>query len=108
MNNPGKLLSTISKMQKTMSAIQKDVESAMFDGEVSGGLVKVRVSGKGELVSIKLDSALKDEDNETVEDLIQVAFRDAYNKKEAYAKEKLKSIGGGLGSIGLGMPGLGG
>ena len=106
-NNMGKLLKTIGDMQKRMEKVQAELGDAVFDGEAANGLVKVKVTGKGEIVAVTLDPAVMTEDHETVGDLIVVAARKAHEAKEKLAKEKLASITSGVLPLGMKLPGLG-
>ena len=103
----GKLLKGLSEMQKRMEAAQKALSEADFEGEAANGLVKVVMSGKGELKSLRLDPSVLTEDNETVADLIVVASRKAYDAKEKKAKEQLSGMASGLLPLGMKLPGFG-
>jgi len=59
--------------------------------------VTVRLSGKGEMKSVKIDDSLiKPQEKEIVEDLIVAAHADARRKAEALVQEKMKAVTGGL------------
>ena len=107
MQNIGKMLKSIQQMQSRMDTIQKELGEAEFDGDAANGLVKVTVTGKGEIVRVTLDPSVMTEDAETVSDLIVVAARKASAAKEVVAKEKLASISAGLLPMGMKLPGLG-
>ena len=64
-------------------------------GSVSGGLVKVTMSGKGNMKSIKIDPSLK-EDIEVLEDLILAAFIEAKKNADKLSEEEMKSATGGM------------
>lgn len=102
----GKMLAGMMDLQKKMDAVQRELGEAVFTGESGGGLVKVTMTGKGEIKSVVLDKAVMTEDTETVGDLVVVATRKAYEAKEALAKEKLASITKGVLPFGLKVPGL--
>lgn len=94
-------------LQRKMDAIQKELGDAVFTGEAAGGLVKVTMTGKGEIKSVTFDpDVLKSEDAETVGDLVVVATRKAYEQKEAMAKEKLATVTAGVLPFGLKVPGM--
>lgn len=103
----GKLVGSLTQMQKRMEAIQAEIAAASYDGEAGGGLAKVTMSGKGELLRVVLDPALLSEDADTIADLVTVAARKAFDAKEAVAKEKLKGVASGLLPLGMKIPGLG-
>ena len=61
------------------------------EGESGGGLVKVTLSGKGEMKSIKLDpSLMKPEEVEMAEDLIVAAFNDAKARPSARRRRRCR------------------
>jgi DNA-binding YbaB/EbfC family protein len=90
------------KMQAQMMKAQEELTKKEIEGTAGGGMVKVVMSGGGDLQSIKLDKQVVDpNDVEMLEDLIMAAFNNA--------QEKIKEISSGtFGSItgGMKIPGL--
>lgn len=83
------------KMQQDAMRAKEELESTVFDGSASGGLVKVEVNGKFEMVSIKIDNSVVDPDDvEMLEDLVVAAYNDAFAKVEAAKSSKLGAFGG--------------
>lgn len=105
--NLGGMLKGITELQRKMEAVQKEIAEASFDGEAAQGLVKVTMTGKGEITRVVIDPSVMTEDAETLSDLVVVASRKAYDAKEAMAKAKLSGIASGLMPLGLKIPGLG-
>jgi DNA-binding YbaB/EbfC family protein len=67
------------------------------EGQSGAGLVKVKLNGKLEARSVKIDpSLLKPDEAEMLEDLILAAFQDAKGKAEAAVQAKMAEITGGL------------
>ena len=58
------------QMQGKMQEAQAKIESTEADGVSGAGLVKVRLRGKGELVSLSIDPSLMGDEPEILEDLI--------------------------------------
>ncbi len=84
-------------MQAKMAEAQAELESMLVDGESGGGLVKVTLTAKGELKSVRIDpSLLKADEKEILEDLIVSAHTQARAKADEAMAEKMKSITGGL------------
>ena len=78
-------------------AMQAELDQVEVEGSSGGGLVTVRLSGKGEMKAIKIDDTLiKPSEKEIVEDLIVAAHADARRKAETVLQEKMKSVTGGL------------
>ena len=98
------LMKQAAELKSKMEAMQAELERVEVDGTAGGGLVTVRLSGKGEMKSVKIDDSLiKPQEKEIVEDLIVAAHADARRKAEAAMQEKMQSLTGGLGL----PPGLG-
>ena len=101
------LLQQAQQMQDQMMSAQAELAEATVDGTVGDGLVKVTLSGTGDLVGVKIrKSSFDPEETEDLEDLIVAAYRDAKTKADALAAAKLGPLAGGLG--GLGGPESGG
>jgi DNA-binding YbaB/EbfC family protein len=105
--NMGKMLKSLGTMQKKMDTVQQELGDAIFEGSAANGLVKVSMTGKGDIKSVKIDPAVMSEDADTVGDLVVVATRKAYEAKEVMAKQKLATISSGLLPFGMKIPGLG-
>jgi DNA-binding YbaB/EbfC family protein len=80
-----------------METMQAQLDQIEVEGTSGGGLVSVKLSGKGEMKSVKIDDSLiKPSEKEIVEDLIVAAHADARRKAEALLQEKMKDVTGGL------------
>ena len=91
------LMKQAAELKSKMEAMQAELERLEVDGTAGGGLVTVRLSGKGELKSVKIDDSLiKPQEKEIVEDLIVAAHSDARRKAEALVQDKMKAVAGGL------------
>ncbi len=91
------MMKQAAQLQSKMKAMQDELETTEVEGASGAGLVSVRMSGKYEVKSIKIDpSLLKPEDAEIVEDLLVTALADARRKVEAMLQDKMKSLTGGL------------
>ena len=77
--------------------MQAELDQIEVEGTSGGGLVTVKLSGKGEMKGIKIDDSLmKPSEMQIVEDLIVAAHADARRKAETLMQEKMKSVAGGL------------
>jgi DNA-binding YbaB/EbfC family protein len=91
------LMKQAAELKSKMEAMQAELEQSEVEGVSGGGLVIVRLSGKGTLKSLKIDdSLLKPAEKEISEDLIVAAHADARRKAEAMLQERMKSFTGGL------------
>jgi DNA-binding YbaB/EbfC family protein len=91
------LMKQATELKSKMEAMQAELDSAEIEGSAGGGLVTVKLSGKGEMKGVKIDESLiKPAEKEIVEDLIVAAHADARRKVETLMQEKMRSVTGGL------------
>jgi DNA-binding YbaB/EbfC family protein len=91
------LMKQAAALQSRMQALQAELDQIEVEGVAGGGLVAVRLSGKGDLKAASIDpSLLKPEEKEILEDLLVAAHADARRKAEALVQDKMKELTGGL------------
>ena len=91
------LMKQAAELKSKMETMQAELEQIEVEGTSGGGLVTVRLSGKGEMKSVKIDDSLiKPQEKEIVEDLIAAAHADARRKAESLVQDKMKNVAGGL------------
>lgn len=103
--NMNNLMKQAQKMQKQMEEKTKEIESKEWEATAGGGAVTVKVSGKKEVLSVKLSEEVVDPDDiEMLEDLIVAATNEALRKMEEESSQVMGAITGGLGGLGGGFP----
>jgi nucleoid-associated protein EbfC len=86
-----------AELKSKMETMQTELDQLEVEGTSGGGLVTVKLSGKGEMKAVKIDDSLiKPSEKEVVEDLIIAAHADARRKADVLLQEKMKSVAGGL------------
>jgi nucleoid-associated protein EbfC len=91
------LIKQATELKSKMEAMQAELDQIEVEGTSGGGLVTVKLSGKGEMKGVKVDDTLmKPSEKEIMEDLIVAAHAEARRKAEALLQEKMKSVAGGL------------
>ncbi len=96
------LMKQAQKMQQEMMKSQAELESKIFEASSGGGMVKVEMTGKYELKSIKIDpQAVDPEDVEMLEDLIVAAFVEAHDKVAEESEALMGKLTGGMKIPGL-------
>ncbi len=102
--NMNNLMKQAQRMQRQMEENQKELETKEFTAAAGGGAVEVTVTGKKEIVKVKLSEEVVDpEDIEMLEDLIVAATNEALRKAEEASAEVMNKMAGGLG-LGGGFP----
>ena len=95
--NMQNLMRQAQKMQEDMLKAQEELEATQVEGVSGGGMVTVTMTGKKEIVGIKLKrEAVDPDDIEMLEDLIVAAINDATAKAQALTDDKM----GGFGAMG--------
>ena len=91
------LMGKAKEMQAKFQSMQEEIATIEASGQAGGGLVKVTLSGKFEMRSLKIDPSLfKEDDVEVLEDLILAAHNDAKAKVEHVMQEKTRELTAGL------------
>ena len=91
------LMKQAAELKTKMEAMQAELDRIEVEGVAGGGLVTVRLTGKGEMKSLAIDATLmKPDEKEIVEDLLVAAHADARRKAEIVLQDKMKGLTGGL------------
>jgi DNA-binding YbaB/EbfC family protein len=102
-----KMMAQVQKMQQDMAEAQEQLAKETVTASAGGGAVKATITGAMELVSIEIDPEVVDpEDVEMLQDMVLAAVNEAMSSSQEMASKRLGGITGGLGDLGLGMPGL--
>ena len=96
-------------IQKQMNDVQVTLDSLEVEGTSGGGLVKIRATAKGRILSVAIDDSLiVPEDKQMLEDLVTAAFNDARSKADQAAEAEMSKVQSGMGlPPGLKLPGMG-
>jgi len=90
------------KMQEQMGKIQEELETKTVEAQAGGGMVRVVVNGKFNVVSIKIEKeVVNPEDVEMLQDLIVAAVNEGVRKAQEMASQEMAKVTGGLGIPGL-------
>lgn len=91
------LMKQAQQLQEKMQEMQAELDRQEVEGVAGGGLVKVRLTAKGDMRGLSIDpSLLKADEVEILEDLIVAAHNDGRAKAEALMAEKMQAMAGGL------------
>jgi DNA-binding YbaB/EbfC family protein len=91
------LMKQAAELQTKMQQLQAELDTIEVEGESGGGMVKVRLTAKGELKGTTIDDSLmKTSEKQILEDLLVAAHANARRKAEALLQDKMKAMTGGL------------
>jgi len=102
-HNIGNIMKQAKKMQEKMGRLQQELETRTIEAQSGGGMVRVLVNGKYEVVSLKIEKdVVNPEDIEMLQDLIVAAVNEGIRKSQEMAQSEMAKITGGLAIPGLG------
>jgi nucleoid-associated protein EbfC len=105
--NVNKMMAQVQQMQEQMRVAQEELAKETVSASAGGGAVKATMTGGMELVSIEIDPEVLDaEDVEMLQDMVLAAVNEAINSSQELANKKLGGVTGGLGDLGLNLPGM--
>ena len=84
----GNIMKQAQQMQRRMAELQEELESKQVEASSGGGMVTAVVSGKQQLLDLKIDpTAVDPEDVEMLEDMVLTAVSEAIAKSQEAAGE---------------------
>lgn len=96
------MLRQAQKMQADMQEKQAELDEKQYDISAGGGVVKVKITGKKEILNIDIAPEIVDPDDiETLQDIIVAAVNEAIKKVDSTNEAEMAKITGGMG-----MPGM--
>lgn len=99
MNN---MMKQMKKMQDQLMKAQQELEAKEFEGTAGGGVVKVIINGKKQMVGLNIQPDVVDPDDvEMLQDLIIAAFNEAQKQVDDATSKDLGKLTGGLNIPGL-------
>jgi len=103
MKDLAQIMQQAQAMKEKRAEVQAKIEATEADGVAGAGLVRVKLKGKGELVSVTIDKSLMGDDPEIVEDLIKAAHADAKRRLDQAMEDAMRTATAGFGGL---MPGF--
>ena len=102
MQNFGNIMKQAKKMQERMVELQEELAAKSVEATAGGGMVSVRVNGKFEILSLKIEKeVVNPADVEMLQDLIVAALNEGIRKAQEMAASEMGKITGGMQIPGL-------
>ena len=96
------MLKQLREAQSRMEQVQQGLASKEIEASAGGGMVKVVMNGRHEIISIKIEPKVVDpEDVEMLEDLVAAAVNDACSRVDEMVRTEMSQVAGGLAIPGL-------
>ena len=92
------LMKQANQMKEKMEKLQAEAGEKTVEATSGGGMVTVLAKAKGEVLSIKIEpDLLQDDDIEMLQDLITAAVNEALNRGQDIMKDEVSKAAGGMG-----------
>ena len=104
MTDFSKILEKAKELEKKMKESQDVIKKIEVDGNSGGDLVKVKLNGEGEMVSIDISDKLLNEEKNIIEDLVKAAHNNAKANLKTKTKEEISKSAGNFGIPGFKWP----
>ncbi|NLM22241.1 MAG: YbaB/EbfC family nucleoid-associated protein [Peptococcaceae bacterium] len=100
--NMNQMLKQAQKMQENMLKAKEEAEQKSVQASAGGGMVEATISGKMELLEIKIKPEVIDPDDpEMLEDLIKAAVNEGLRSAQNMIQEEMGKVTGGFNIPGL-------
>lgn len=100
--NMNNLLKQAQQMQQKMSTLQKELENRELEVSSGGGMIKIKINGKQEVLEMKINPECVDpSDVETLEELVLTAVNQAVKESQDMVSSAMSKVTGGLSIPGL-------
>jgi DNA-binding YbaB/EbfC family protein len=91
------LMKMFQNTQAGLMKAQEDLDKIEVEGLSGAGLVKIRATAKGRILSVEIDeSLLVPSEKQMVEDLVAAAINDARTKADHAAQAEMQKMTAGL------------
>ncbi len=91
-----------AKLVMKMKKLQKELSKEIIEVDAGDGAVVVKINGEQKIKKIEIDPEQVDlDDIGELEGWIEEAVKEAINKSQQVAAEKMKPVMGQLGNLGL-------
>jgi DNA-binding YbaB/EbfC family protein len=89
-------------MKERMEELKEQLGNERIEASSGAGMVQVVMTGKMELLSIKIDpEIINPEESEVLETMVQAAINEGVRKAQDMVKERMQEMAGGLDIPGL-------
>lgn len=91
-----------AKLVMKMKKLQKELSKEVIEVEAGDGAVTVKINGEQKIKKITIDPEMVDlDDISELETWVEDAIKEAINKSQQVAAEKMKPVMGQLGNLGM-------
>ncbi|MDD4974441.1 MAG: YbaB/EbfC family nucleoid-associated protein [Bacteriovorax sp.] len=102
MKGLGGLMKQAQQMQQKMATLQKELETRELETSSGGGMIKIKITGKQQILSISINKECVDpNDVASLEDLVKTAVNQAVKESQDMVSGAMAKITGGINIPGM-------
>lgn len=99
----GDIVKQAQELQERLSKVQEEASARTVDASAGGGMVKVTVNGKLEVIRLQIEpQVLTSGDAEMIQDLVAAAVNEGIRAAQRMMADEMSKLTGGLKIPGLG------
>lgn len=96
------LMKQAQQMQQKMATLQKELESREIETSSGGGMIKIKITGKQQIVAISINKECVDPNEvASLEELVKTAVNQAVKESQDMVSSAMSKITGGINIPGL-------
>ena len=96
------LMKQAQQMQQKMATLQKELETRELETSSGGGMIKIKITGKQQILSISINKECVDpNDIASLEELVKTAVNQAVKESQDMVSGAMSKITGGINIPGM-------
>jgi DNA-binding YbaB/EbfC family protein len=96
------LMKQAQQMQQKMATLQKELEHRELETSSGGGMIKIKITGKQQILSISINKECVDPNDVTgLEELVKTAVNQAVKESQDMVSGAMSKVTGGMNIPGL-------
>jgi DNA-binding YbaB/EbfC family protein len=96
------LMKQAQQMQQKMATLQKELESRELETSSGGGMIKIKITGKQQIMAITINKECVDpNDVASLEELVKTAVNQAIKESQDMVSGAMSKITGGISIPGM-------
>jgi nucleoid-associated protein EbfC len=100
--NMNQLMKQAQQMQQKMSVLQKELDSRELEVSSGGGMVKIKINGKQEVLELSINKECVDpSDVEMLEEIIKTGVNQAVKESQDMVSSAMNKVTGGINIPGM-------
>ena len=104
MTDFSKILEKAKELEKKMKESEEAIKKIEVTGNAGGELVKIKLNGESEIISVEISDKLLKEEKNVIEDLIKAAHNNAKSSLKSKTTEEISKATGNIGIPGFKWP----